>query len=84
MASTKQIGCAERGCTETLTVSSPDDTYTEISITEPEGESIEREYECESGHTTRVYWYPKAEFEGSGETAGPTEDWPMENPGQGG
>jgi len=64
LATKKEIGCSAKGCVEILQVASPDDTYTEIALEKPDGKSIEREYTCPQGHTTKVYWYYRTEFIG--------------------
>lgn len=64
LATKKEIGCSAKGCVEILQVASPDDTYTEIALEKPDGKSMEREYTCPQGHTTKVYWYYRTEFIG--------------------
>jgi hypothetical protein len=53
----KEVGCTGQYCTEILTLMSPDDEHTEISLTKPKEPSIEREYKCNRGHLVKVYWY---------------------------
>lgn len=58
LATKKEIGCSGQYCTEILKVASPDDRNTEIALQKPsEGDYIEREYKCSTGHITKVYWY---------------------------
>jgi hypothetical protein len=57
LATQKEIGCSGKGCTEILKVASPDDEYIEIALEQPEGKSIEHEYQCVKQHTTKIYWF---------------------------
>jgi len=58
----KEIACGEKGCGYSITVSSPDDEYTVLSVRPPkegekEGEDyIQRTGVCTAFHETPVYW----------------------------
>jgi hypothetical protein len=56
LATEKTIGCSAQGCTEKLSIASPDDKYTVFTLEKPKTESVPREYNCKNNHVTKGYW----------------------------
>jgi hypothetical protein len=52
----KEIGCSTTRCNESIIITSPDDENTYFTLAKPEGDSIEKEYECKQKHVTKGYW----------------------------
>jgi hypothetical protein len=54
-----ELDCTSQNCSERLTLMSPDDEHTELSLTKPKEDFIKKEYKCNHGHVIEVYWSRK-------------------------